>query len=413
MMIYVILGETASGKSAVALSICRRCHLPLLSADAFAVYRGFDIGSAKPTPEELSGIESHFISSRDFGDEMTAYDFQKEGRRLLDGFKDKGQDSVIAGGTFLYVRALLFPYEFPAYDEEEKKYDYDIPLPQMRGELLRLDPQAGSYVDLSNPRRVERALALAKAGVKRSSLAQSFVNRPLYPTVFIRIKATPAEIRRRIDQRVDRQVEEGLFEETKRLTGQNPLFASKFRGIGFKEVYEGLKSENSPGEIAERIKYDTHRYAKRQRTFLRHQFPYMVELERDRIVDLVCMDLERRKHMADEVSDRFSSLLPVVPVLAREYLPWIDSLYRQGVRQIAVFTLDEALKKNFADYVHLHSPLMQVLYFDQHDFDDPKLPPLSFVLPLLNDLKMDPFLEDFIKERHLEVGLPKGLDLNK
>lgn len=409
-MLYVLLGETASGKTATALALCRELGLPLVSADAFAVYRGFDIGSAKPTAGELAGLESYFISSQPFGKPYSVYDFQREGRAVLARLAADRKDAVIAGGTFLYVRALLFPYEFPVGEKPAASHAGLTP-GELRSRLLRLAPAAGKTVDLANPRRVERALALAEAGhLPARSLHHA--NKPLYPAVFIRLATDPVQLRERIAARVDEQVAAGLFAEAARLAAQNPDFARAFKGIGFREIYAGLATGRSRDAIIESIKSDTRKYAKRQRTFLRHQFPYLVELARAKVLPLVRADAEGRKTMADcKMLEQNGMLLPLVPILAKEYLPWIDSLYRQGVRQIGVFTLDQTLKKDFANNIHIHSPLMQILYFDQDDFADPRLPAFSFVLPLVNDLKADPLLAGFVKDRRIASKLPAGLTL--
>lgn len=407
-MVYVILGETASGKTDCALSICRALNLPLISADAYAIYRGFDIGSAKPTPAELVGVEHYFIDALDFGQEISAFEFQRDGRALLDRFAREGRDCVVAGGTFLYVRALLFPYEFP--DEEYDHVDVSPgELPTLVKQLLELDPEAGRVVDLKNPRRVERALALARTGTTRSQLVDRFVNTPLYPAVFIRIQTDPDEVRARISARVKKMMADGLVAETERLMAAAPDYAPRFRGIGFREICHRLTSGQSLDGVAEEIDIDTRQYARRQRTFMRHQFPYTVELPRERVVPLVVEDVRMRGGMAMESNMQMD--LPLVPQMAMEYTPWIDQLYRFGVRQIGIFTLDRGMVEDFVRAIHDHSPLMQVLVFDDLEIKKGKLPAFSYALPTPEGVRLDPTIEAFIAERGIATRSVEELDL--
>lgn len=399
-MVYVILGETASGKTEVALSICRRLHIPLISADAFSVYRGFDIGSAKPTATELEGIEHYFIDTLDFGEEMTVYRFQREGRALLDRFAREGRDCVVAGGTFLYVRALLFPFEFPPVEYPHPDSLDKTDLKDMVQQLLELDPQASQSVDLKNPRRVERALALARSGKTRTEVKESFVNLPLYPSIFIRIKSDPAEVRQRIDLRTHLMMEKGLLAETEKLRTEHPAFASTFRGIGFKEICSRLDSGRSLDGVEEEIAADTRQYARRQRTFLRHQFPYLVCMSREMICEAVCRDSELG---GQDMKREKQVSIPLIPLMSLDYTPAIDELYRLGFRAIAVYTLDRGMIEDFANNVALHSPLMQMLFFDDKEIDKGKLPPFSFALPLLKDLRADPIIDQYIREHEIPI----------
>lgn len=407
-MVYVILGETASGKTDCALAICRALNLPLISADAYAVYRGFDIGSAKPTPAELEGIEHYFIDEQDFGQEISAFEFQRRGRALLDRFAKEGRDCVVAGGTFLYVRALLFPYEFP--DDEYEHFD--IPPGELQtfvAQLLKYDPEAGRVVDLKNPRRVERALALARAGVARSKLVDRFVNNPLYPAIFIRLETDPDEVRARIAARVRKMMEAGLVAETQRLMAQAPDYAPHFRGIGFREICHRLLNGQSLEGVEEEIVIDTRQYARRQRTFMRHQFPYTVVLPREKVVPLVVED--GRMRGGTQMANDMQMDLPLVPQMAVEFTPWIDQLYRSGVRQIGIFTLDRGMVEDFVRAVHQHSPLMQILIFDDLEVKKGKLPVFSYALPTPEGVRLDPIIVDYIKQNNIATKSVEELHL--
>lgn len=146
-MLYVILGETCSGKSSTALKVCKENSLPLISADAFGVYQGFDIGSAKSTPKELEGIENYFIDSIPWGQAMTVFEFQTNGRQIINSFKDRNVDGVIVGGTFLYTKALLFPYYFPKEENTGPVIKEYPPLNEMLKTIKELDPESLNLID--------------------------------------------------------------------------------------------------------------------------------------------------------------------------------------------------------------------------------------------------------------------------
>lgn len=406
-MVYVILGETASGKTDIALEICRKLHIPLISADAYSVYRGFDIGSAKPSKEELQGIEHYFIDYLDFGESMSVYEFQKEGRKLLDRFKSEGRDCVVAGGTFLYVRALLFPLNFPEDQAPHPEVIEDIEA--MKEELLELDPEASKTVDMNNPRRVERALALARTGTTRTQLVKEFVNYPLYPSIFIRIETDPKKLAERIALRIKKMMESGLVEETQRLMSLAPSFAPTFRGIGFKEICDRLLEGSSLDGVEEQIAIDTRQYARRQRTYLRHQFPFCVTLPRERIVDLVIENSLRRGDAVRKTE--LENPMPLVPSMSAEYTPWIDRLYRDGVRQIAIYVSDRGMLNDFVDSVHSRSPLMQILVFDDLEIKKGKLPPFSYALPTPDGVRLDQKIVDYIAEKNIPTRSVEELNL--
>lgn len=356
MMVYVILGETASGKSKAAIKACRKNGLPLLSSDAFSVYEGFDIGSAKSTKEELEGVEHHFISNVPWGEEMNVFSFQKEGRALLEGWKREKRDCLVVGGTFLYVKALLFPYEFP---REEKPSSPRIPAPplkEMVEELKRLDPASLQLIDTDNPRRVLRALDLARSGRKRASIIDNYSNTPLYPCVFLRIKTKREDLKERIAQRVLDQVQEGLFGEEERLEKLDPVFSSSFKGIGFKEIYQGKKTGLTRQQIIDQVIRDTIQYAKRQTTFLRHQFPYMVEVDGKDIPGLIEEDIRRR-------AGKESLEIPCVYKDGNTDA-FLASCYRKGIRQVGIYgsvNMEEIRKKY---------PLLQVVLVDEKNKND-------------------------------------------
>ena len=199
-MIYVILGQTASGKTDVALKLCRKYNLPLLGSDVYQMYKEMKVGTAKPSLEELEGIEYHFINDISVEDEISVKEYQDKARKILDKYLLEGRDVVISGGTFLYLRALLYPYSFE--DEEDFSYEkYDCySSEELFNRLKNIDEEAASKLHVNNRRRVIRALAIAESGVKKSE-REFKVDKYLYPCRIFNIEIDKEVGNLKIDKR--------------------------------------------------------------------------------------------------------------------------------------------------------------------------------------------------------------------
>lgn len=294
-MIYVILGQTASGKTKLASDLARAYGLPLIGADAFQVYKELNIGTAKPSKKELEGLEYRLIDDRSVAEPLNVQTYQKECRSLLDAYQKEKKDVLLSGGTFLYVRAALYPYEFASEEANADVKEYVDGL--TREEALKLleekDKEAYGKVDRNNPRRVNRALVLALEGKKASDKAKETAE-PIYPCKIYAIDIDKDEGNKKIDKRVDEMFEEGLLDEVKSLLGRFDPSLTSLQAIGYKEVIRGLLSGQTEEQMKEQIKLDTRRYAKRQRTFLRHQFPSIRFLPKEEIRKEIASDLESR-----------------------------------------------------------------------------------------------------------------------
>lgn len=273
-MVYVILGQTASGKTRLATRLSRDLNLPLIGADAYQVYKELNIGTDKPTKNDLAGITSYLIDDRSVDTPLNVSEYQKECRKILDEYQKKGQDVILSGGTFLYVKAALYPYEFSEEksDPELEKRVYSLSLEQALEELETKDPESYKSVDKMNPRRVQRALIIALKGQKKSEEAKKNP-KLLYPAEIYAINIDVGLGNEKINRRVDQMFEEGLVDEVRGLLSKYDPSLSSLHAIGYTEIIKGLQENQSTEEMKEAIKKDTRHYAKRQRTFLRHQFP--------------------------------------------------------------------------------------------------------------------------------------------
>lgn len=347
-MIYVILGQTASGKSDLAIRLARELNLPLIGADAFQVYKEFNIGSAKPTKKELEGIEYYLIDDRSVSAPLNVKEYQEEGRKLLDKFQAEGRDVILCGGTFLYVRALLFPYEFTSEETPDDGLD-NLKEEELLSILEKEDPETYKVIDRHNLRRVIRAIRIAKSGKKKSDIVQK-MEKPLYPCRFFAIDIDRDEGNARIDARVDKMMKAGLIEETSALIKKFDASLSSFQAIGYKEVIAGLKGGEKEEDIASDIKQDTKQYAKRQRTFLRHQFPALIVLKAPEIFDYIVYDAARRRRnkvsLPPEVLSKIERSHVVLVGVGGVGSIVADGLVRLGVSHLTLIDMDKVDASN-------------------------------------------------------------------
>ncbi len=270
-MIYVILGQTASGKTSTALYLARKHNVPIISADAYQCFKMMQIGTDKPTEEELDGVTIHYCDCYNPDFVTDVCNFQKSMREVLDSYVSQGKDVIVVGGTFLYIKALLFNYVF--YENDEDIADLQgKPLEELQNILKELDPSAYDAVDLRNERRVISAIRNARSGHTREEIVSSNDSGPLYDCRFFEIKCSVEDGNRKIDERVDRMFESGFPDEVRRLMERYPRDLKSFSSIGYRECMDYIDGKTTEKECRNLIKIHTHQYAKRQRTFLRHQF---------------------------------------------------------------------------------------------------------------------------------------------
>lgn len=230
------------------------------------------IGTDKPTQEEVGSVPFYFFDEYAPDHPISVYDFQQKLRPLLDRFEKEGQDVLVVGGTFLYIKALLFNYVF-AKDSPSTPEEDELPLAKLQQRLLQLSPSVYSQIDVQNPRRVIRAIRQLEEGNNREDILKKNDGSPLYPTCFVCIDVDKEEGNRLIDERVDRMFKQGFEAEVQKLLRKYPSNLRPFSSIGYKEVVDAIM-QNQPidDSVKDLIKVHTHQYAKKQRTFLKNQF---------------------------------------------------------------------------------------------------------------------------------------------
>ena len=279
--IPIVTGPTASGKSAIALDICRLTGGELVSADSMQIYRGLDIGTAKDSEEELAEIPHHMTDIVDPGESFSVFDYINMAKEAINGILDRGNLPVVCGGTGQYISALLYGINYGEEDDAEvseaEDYYYGICEKEGRDQLYSLlvdeDPEAAKLIHPNNVRRVVRALAVKRStGVRFSEKNRKSKNEgPAF-----KFRAFMPDIDRsilydRINRRVDIMMDLGLEKEARMLyQNEKAKGTTCFQAIGYKEFEKYFSGDEDISETVYKIKLGSRHYAKRQLTWFRH-----------------------------------------------------------------------------------------------------------------------------------------------
>jgi len=273
----VIVGPTASGKTAMAVEIAKRLDGEVISADSVAVYAGLDIGSAKPTAAERQGIPHHMIDCADPAKSLTVSDYQRIARAAVESVHSRGKVPILAGGTGLYVNAVISDLDFTeagrdeafrrAWTEKEQNQPGSA-----YAELERLDPKRAAQLHRNDFKRILRALEVYHlTGRPMSEQNGAFQKSDSPYRLAIAGLTMPREmLYARIEQRVDEMLAAGLVREVQGLLdrGLDPA-APSLQGLGYKEIIDYLTGRQTFEQAVHLIKQNTRRFAKRQLTWFR------------------------------------------------------------------------------------------------------------------------------------------------
>jgi tRNA dimethylallyltransferase len=271
----LLAGPTASGKSDAAEALAALVGGEIISVDSMQVYRGLDIGTAKPTPAERARTPHHLIDIADLSESFDAARFVAEATKAVGEIQGRGRIPILCGGSGLYFNAWLHGLgTSPAPDPALREAIESTPLPELLDELARRDPVAFDEIDLENRRRVVRAVEVIRlTGRPFSQQRARWPERgqALAGRSFGLLRDRD-DLRRRIHRRVDAMFNAGLIDETKRLMGCG-LEGNRtaMQAIGYRQVVEHLRGERSRLETIELVKQKTCQYAKRQMTWFRAQ----------------------------------------------------------------------------------------------------------------------------------------------
>lgn len=279
--IVVITGPTATGKTKLGVLLAKELGGEVVSADSMQIYRRMDIGTAKPTPEEMQGVPHHLIDVAEPYESWSAAKFVEAARSACLDILSRGRLPIVVGGTGLYIDSLVQGRSFGAVDETgetrrelEERYD-EIGGPAMLRELSQLDPERAAKLHPADKKRIVRAFEVyLLTGRTITELdRESREREPDFDAKYIILGwASREEKYRRIDARVDEMVAQGLFREVEGLLREGlPDGSTAMQAIGYKEAVAALRGECSRDEAIEKIKRETRRYAKRQLTWLRQR----------------------------------------------------------------------------------------------------------------------------------------------
>jgi tRNA dimethylallyltransferase len=273
----LVLGPTAGGKTALSVELALR--VPgggeCVSADSMQVYRGMDIGTAKPSDEERRGVPHHLIDVADpHGGPFTVADWVDGARAAIEAIHARGRHAIVVGGTNLYVKSLTEGmFEGPAGDPEIRARLEALPTEMLRGDLEHHDPVAASRIHFNDRRRTIRALEVWMiTGRRISELQQQWSDAPRALPAGMHVVGLewPVDlINQRINHRVHAMVEAGLEQELMRLLAKGSLNRQAIEAVGYREVLRHFAHELSIEEAEEEIKVRTRQYARQQRTWLR------------------------------------------------------------------------------------------------------------------------------------------------
>jgi tRNA dimethylallyltransferase len=268
-----IVGPTAAGKSARALDLARRSPgLELVSVDSMQVYRGMDIGTAKPTHAERAEVPHHLIDIVDASDEFTVSMFQRECGRVLDDIASRGHRAVLVGGTGLYLRAAVGDLEIPGrFPEVRAELDAEPDTAVLHARLSQLDPVAADRMQPNNRRRVLRALEVTMgSGRPFSSYGPGLDVYPPLPFPVVGLRFDRDELDVRIDARFHAQMEAGWLDEVRVLADRPGGFSTTAaQALGYRELLAHVRGELTLAEAVELALQRTRRFQRRQDRWFR------------------------------------------------------------------------------------------------------------------------------------------------
>ncbi len=269
-MLIIIGGPTASGKSKIAIEIAKKLHGEIISADSMQVFRGFDIGTAKIKENEKEGIPHHGIDIVEGDAKFSVAEYKEYASKCIADIQKRGKTPIIVGGTGLYLRSLICPFDFgstEAHDEfrqEQKEYASTYGNSALHQKLLEIAPDVAKNIHENNVVRVIRALEIATFG--QSTNIQPTAE-PRQDVLYFVLNCNRDYLYKKINHRVDVMIREGLEQEVKSLLKTIPRTAQSFMGIGYKEWLPYLDGQTSLNDVIDNIKLNSRHYAKRQVTW--------------------------------------------------------------------------------------------------------------------------------------------------
>ena len=262
--IIVIVGPTGVGKTKLSIELAKRINAEIINGDSVSIYKKLNIGSAKPSKEEMNGIVHHLIDIRDVNDDYTVYDYQKDCRDCIKDIESRNKRVIIVGGTGLYIKAALYDYRFSA-ENNYSSFD-DLTNEEILEKIRNYDEKIDVHVN-----NRQRLVRLLNKFINHSEFSND-KDKLLYNIKVIGLTTDREVIYDRINDRVDKMLETGLLSEVESLKDEYETSRILNSGIGYKEFKEYLFGDKKLDEVIHEIKKDSRHFAKRQYTFFNNQF---------------------------------------------------------------------------------------------------------------------------------------------
>ena len=271
--VLVIVGQTAVGKTSMSIKLAKHFNGEIINGDAMQVYKGLDIVTDKIKKEQMQGVVHHLFDLKNINEDYNVEEYQGNIRKVINEVSSKGKLPIIVGGTGLYVKAALYDYNFSKEEISNKEVEElykDKTNDELYEMLLKVDPNSCNSIHKNNRRRVLRALAIYNStGKTKSEMIEEQKHELLYDAIIIALDLNKDIINDKIDKRIEEMFNEGLVEEVK----NNPTTSTASKAIGYREVKDYLDGKTTLEEAKSLMKIHTHQYAKRQRTWFKHQLP--------------------------------------------------------------------------------------------------------------------------------------------
>lgn len=275
--VIVICGPTASGKTVLSIELAKQINGEIVSADSMQIYKDMDIGTAKPTKEEMQGINHYLIDFVSPDERYSVADYKQDAKKAIREILKKGKVPIIVGGTGLYIDSLIYEIEYPniKFDEEyRKKLEKEAEengLEKLYEKAKEIDIEAIQKISKNDKKRVLRILEIYHAtGKNKTEQEKESRKKEIeFDYKVYALKWDREKLYERINKRVDIMLEQGLIEEVKGVCEKYNKFPTAMQGLGYKEVIEYLENKTTKEEMIKKIKQETRRYAKRQMTWFK------------------------------------------------------------------------------------------------------------------------------------------------
>ena len=275
--VIVICGPTASGKTALSIELAKKINGEIVSCDSMQIYKDMDIGTAKPTVEEMQGIKHYLIGYVSPEQRYSVADYKIDAKKAIKEIIEKGKMPIVVGGTGLYLDSLIYEIEYQDIKLDEQyrnKLEEEVEkqgLEKLYEKAKQIDPKAIEKISPNDKKRILRILEIyhATGKTKTEQEIESRKKEVEYDYKVYALNWDRQKLYNRINKRVDMMIEQGLVEEVKQILDKYDNFPTAMQGLGYKEVVEYLNGNLTKEEMIEKIKIETRRYAKRQLTWFR------------------------------------------------------------------------------------------------------------------------------------------------